>query len=240
MLKKIILKIFILILVSGVALLWLIRGSWSVKGPLLEVKAWIQQTMDNGQWITDKRAPNKTPAGSQVDEPKTLEVEALLASAEEDLFAKAGVQKFKEKIEAPDFTLKNLQGQDVSLKDFRGQVVFLNFWATWCGPCRIEKPTIEKLYQEFKDKGLVVLAISVDQGDSTQLVKSYMEEHNLSYQALLDPEQKIAKAYAVRGIPITYLIDPEGFIVGAAMGARVWDKDASRKLIAHLLEKPEK
>ncbi|HWP48649.1 MAG TPA: TlpA disulfide reductase family protein [Candidatus Limnocylindrales bacterium] len=236
MLKKIIVRIFILILVSGIALLLLISGSWSViKGPLSEVKVWIQQTTENRQGTTDKR-----PAGLQVDESQAVEVETLLASAEEDLFVKAGVQKFKEKIEAPDFTLKNLEGQEVSLKEFRGKLVFLNFWATWCGPCRAEKPTIEKLYQEFKDKGLIVLAISVDQGDSAHLVQSYMEEHKLSYQALLDPEQRVAKAYAVRGIPVTYLIDPEGFIIGAAMGARLWDKDEPRKLIAHLLEKPEK
>ena len=87
---------------------------------------------------------------------------------------------------------------------------------------------------------MVVLAISVDQGDSAQLVHSYMEEHKLSYQALLDPEQRVAKAYAVRGIPVTYLIDQEGSIIGAAMGARLWDKDEPRKLIAHLLEKPKK
>jgi|GEM_PF-403115 len=223
MLKKIMLGILILALSSGLILLG---------------KALIGQVYS---FLLGDIESTLRSAGSRVDEPKTMEVEALLASAqaEEDLFAKAGVQKFNEKIEAPDFTLKNLEGQEVSLKGFRGKLVFLNFWATWCGPCRIEKPTVEKLYQEFKDKGLVVLAVSIDVGDSTQAVKSYMEEHKLSYGALLDPEQTVTKTYAVRGIPVTYLIDQEGYIIGAAMGARLWDKDEPRKLIAHLLEKPK-
>jgi len=160
--------------------------------------------------------------------------------AEEDLFAKAGVQKIQEKIEAPDFTLKNLEGQDVSLKQLRGKLVFLNFWATWCGPCRIEKPTMEKLYHEFKDKGLVILAVSIDLGDSLQLVRSYYEKYKYSYGSLLDPENTVAKMYAVRGLPTTYLIDREGYIIGLAIGARLWDKEGARKLITNLLEKPQK
>lgn len=220
MLKKIILGIFGLVLLIGLILWLVITGQWTVvEDRLLEVGIKWQQAINGGQQTTD--------------------VETLLATPEDGYFAEAGIQKFREKIEAPGFTLKNLEGQDVSLKDFQGKWVLLNFWATWCGPCRIEKPTIEKLYQAFKDKGLVILAISIDQGDSVQLVKSYMEEHKLTYGALLDPENTATKAYAVRGIPATYLIDTDGYIIGGAMGVRLWDKGAVRKLVAHLLDKSE-
>ncbi len=223
MFRKMVLGTLVLALLGGIALWSRIGDPWSViKGRLSGNRA---------------KEPQTAP---QAGEPESMDVETLLASAEDEYFDKAGVQRFREKIEAPDFTLKNLEGQEVSLKDLRGKLVFLNFWATWCGPCRIEKPTLEKLYQEFKDKGLVILAVSIDQGDSIQLVRSYMEEHKLSYGSLLDPENAVGKMYAVRGIPVTYLIDGEGTIIGAAMGARLWDKKEARKLVAYLLEKPKK
>jgi peroxiredoxin len=182
----------------------------------------LQRTADNGQ-----RTSN-------------MEVETLLSPEEEDYFTKAGVQKFQEKLEAPDFTLKNLEGQEISLKQLRGKVLLLNFWATWCGPCRIEKPTLEKLYHEFKDKGLRVLAVSLDQGDSLQAVRSYYEKYGYSYGSLLDPEQEVAQMYGVRGIPATYLIDREGYLVGGVIGAKLWDKGEVRKLVVHLLENTKK
>lgn len=211
--KKIVLGVLILILLSGITF-WLV-----VNRPLLVASYLLQRATDNGK--------------------QPMEVETLLVSAEEDLFAKAGVQKVKEKIEAPDFTLKNLEGQEVSLKQLRGKLVLLNFWATWCGPCRIEKPTLEKLYQEFKDKGLVILAVSIDQGDSLQVVRAYYEKYGYSYGALLDSEMEVARLYGVRAIPASYLIDREGYILGIVLGANLWDKDGARKLITYLLEKSE-
>ncbi len=225
MLKKIILGILILVLAGGITFL----GKFLIG----QVYSFL---------LIDPESSLRAAARSQVAEPKAPEVETLLASveAEEDYFAKAGIQKFQEKLEAPDFTLKNLEGQEISLKQLRGKVILLNFWATWCGPCRVEKPTLEKLYHEFKDKGLVILAISLDQGDSLQTVRSYYKQYGYSYGALLDPEQEVAQMYAVRGIPATYLIDREGYIVGGVIGAKLWDKEETRKLIAHLLEKSEK
>ncbi len=156
-------------------------------------------------------------------------------SGKNDLFTILRIQKFEEPLVAPDFTLKDLKGNQVALKNFKGRVVFLNFWATWCPPCRREMPAMERLYKKLKDRGLVILA--VDMQESEKLVKAFMSEFSLSFPALLDRNGDISFLYGMRGLPTTYIIDREGKIVGKAVGPRDWSSQESIKLFITLLKK---
>lgn len=141
-----------------------------------------------------------------------------------------------DKLPAPEFTLKTLDNKKVALKDLKGKYVFLNFWATWCGPCREEMPSMERLYQKFKSKkNFAMLAASIDRGGE-KAVKRFMEDNNFTFTILLDEDSEVAAEYGVMGIPATYLIDPEGFIINRATGAREWDSKESIEFFDKLLE----
>lgn len=112
---------------------------------------------------------------------------------------------------APDFRLTTLAGDEVQLSDYRGQGVFLNFWATYCPPCEEEMPYIESQYHEFKDKGVVVL--TVDVGEPKLTVESFVKRHNLSFPVLLDQREEIIKLYGIGPIPVTFLIDKDGKVI---------------------------
>ena len=120
---------------------------------------------------------------------------------------------------APDFQLINLDGQSVSLGDFRGKPVLINFWASWCPPCRFEMPFIQEIYEdkEWSDKGLVILAINM--GESPSTAKNFMQRYSLSFPVLLDISQDVSLQYNVPPIPKTFLIDKDGIIQGIKFGA---------------------
>ena len=131
---------------------------------------------------------------------------------------------------APDFQLPNLEGQSISLSDFRGKPVLLNFWATWCPPCRFEMPFIQLIFGESSDTGLVVLAIDI--GEAPDKVKDYLQSGNYSFPVLLDTNQAVALDYNVRAIPTTFLIDKDGIIqvikVGAFSGTAEIEKSLAK------------
>ena len=120
---------------------------------------------------------------------------------------------------APDFRLQNIAGGDVSLSDFRGRPVLINFWATYCGPCRDEMSFIQGVFEDkdWSEQGLVVLAVNL--GDPPAKVEEFMEEYGLTFPVLLDARQDAAKAYNVRGIPATFFIDKNGIIKDRQIGA---------------------
>ncbi len=111
---------------------------------------------------------------------------------------------------APDFTLKDLDGHDVSLKDLIGKTVLLNFWATWCAPCREQMPQIESLSTNFKDKGLVVLG--VNDNETVDVAKKYFEDHKYGFGSVLDSGKVISQKFGVTGIPVVVLIDKAGVV----------------------------
>ncbi len=111
---------------------------------------------------------------------------------------------------APDFTLESLQGNPVSLSDYRGHVVLVNLWATWCTPCRAEIPDLEAAYRAHKADGLVVLGVNI-QG-SRQEVQAFVQEFGITYPILLDTTGKLLNDYRVRGLPTSMLIDRKGVI----------------------------
>jgi len=118
---------------------------------------------------------------------------------------------------APDFQLPNLEGQSISLSDFRGEPVLVNFWASWCGPCIYEMPFIQEVYEEWSASGLVVLAIN--KGESLSTAKDFMQSDNYSFPVLLDISQDVALEYNIRGIPTTFFIDKDGIIQAIKVGA---------------------
>ena len=132
---------------------------------------------------------------------------------------------------APDFTLRDLKGNQVSLSDFRGQPVVLNFWATWCSPCRVEIPHLEALYTKYKDQGLVVIGMNTE--TDYMKVKRFAEPQ-ISYTVLLDGGTQ-AQGYDVSGIPCTYYIDKEGIIQYRSVGFGPGDEVLIEEKIKNLL-----
>ena len=153
-------------------------------------------------------------------------------SAVDDLFRKAGISKINQGA-AADFALRDVSGATVTLSGYQGNLVFLNFWATWCGPCREEMPSMERLYRQIGGRGLVMLA--VNEKESVAQVATFMRSHGLSFPALLDVDGKVSSAYRVWGLPTTYLIDGSGRIIGMKSGPRDWASrevvDAVRRLV---------
>ena len=120
---------------------------------------------------------------------------------------------------APDFQLLSLDGQTISLSDFRGKPVLLNFWATWCGPCKFEMPFLQEIYEdeEWLEKGLVILAVDV--GENPARVKLFASSLKLSFTVLLDIDQDVALQYNLRAFPTTFFLDKDGIIQDAKIGA---------------------
>lgn len=138
---------------------------------------------------------------------------------------------------SPPFTLIDLEGRQVSLSDHRGKVVLLNFWATWCGPCRVEMPAMEALYRDMRSQGLEILAVSVD-AQGSQVTKPFQEAMGLTFPILHDPDYEVGGAYGARTLPISYVIDRDGIIRHRVFGARDWNGSQAKELIRELLAPP--
>jgi cytochrome c-type biogenesis protein len=133
-----------------------------------------------------------------------------------------------------DFSAETLDGTAIRLSDLRGKALFLNFWATWCGPCRMEMPSMDALYRRFKDQGLEIVAVSVRENQRD--VAAFMDEMNLSFPAALDGRGDIAAIYGIEAFPTSYLIDRNGGIVTRLVGARHWDTPELDGLFEALLK----
>jgi len=151
------------------------------------------------------------------------------------VFGTTASAQVEEGVDAPNFTLKNLEGKEVSLSDFRGKHVLVNFWATWCGPCKIEMPSLEALYQRFKNKNFVMLAISNDMFGAT-IVKPFVKANKISFPVLLDQRLKASNAFGVVSLPATFMIDPKGKILGALYGAEDWATPSNILYFENLLK----
>jgi peroxiredoxin len=152
-----------------------------------------------------------------------------------DLFERAGVTELKEGQRGPGLRLAALDGRQSSLEEWRDKVSVLNFWATWCQPCTAEMPTLEALWRAYRERGLVVVGVSVDRGAPRALLDPYVKNLGLSFPILLDPDMATAGAWRVTGIPATFVIRPGGEVVGLAMGAREWNSGEMRALLETML-----
>jgi cytochrome c biogenesis protein CcmG/thiol:disulfide interchange protein DsbE len=135
---------------------------------------------------------------------------------------------------APDFSLEDLNGKSVSLSSFRGKPVIVNFWATWCPYCRKERDHLKKLYEDYSDKNLVIVSVSIDRSFGT--LKKFMEKNPAPFIILYDGDSKVASQFHVAGLPSSFLINRDGVIERKFTGYREWSSDSSRKIIDALTE----
>ena len=150
--------------------------------------------------------------------------------------AQAAVKPEKDRKAAPDFALKDANGATVHLSDYKGKVLILDFWATWCGPCKIEIPWFIEFEQTYKDKGFAVVGVAMDE-EGWPVVKPYIQERKVNYRILMGNEQ-VGQLYGgVDSLPTTFLIDRSGRIAGIHVGLET-GKDGFQNEINHLLAAP--
>lgn len=154
---------------------------------------------------------------------KEISPEKLTLSREkmEKAFNSLKVQLIKDSPSMPDFTLQNLEGKKISTENLRGKFLWINFWATWCPPCRAEMPSMQKVWEEFGGENFIILA--VDLRENREKVRSFIKNNGYTFPILLDTSGDVGKKYGVRSIPTNFFVDPDGKVVGGAIGSREWD-----------------
>lgn len=137
--------------------------------------------------------------------------------------------------EAPNFQLRDLNGRLVALSDLRGKVVLLNFWATWCGPCRVEMPAMEELYRRYSRKDFEILAVSTDP-QGAAVTRPFQEEHQLTFPILHDSDFRVGLTYGARTLPMTFMVDRDGIVRQQIFGARDWAAPEAHQLVQMLMK----
>lgn len=153
------------------------------------------------------------------------------------LVLEIGVILPKKTEQAINFTLSDLNDKKVSLSDFMGKVVFLNFWATWCGPCIKEMPSMEKLHQTMKGQDFVMLGINLDKANNRNQVEAFVKALKVTFPILLDSNKVTTNLYPVDNIPATYIINKDGTKFGKVVGARGWADEDSINFFTELSKK---
>jgi thiol-disulfide isomerase/thioredoxin len=148
-------------------------------------------------------------------------------------FKKLGINRMARITPPVDFILADPAGRSVRLSDLKGKVVFINFWTTWCGACRIEMPAMQGLHEHLKDRDFVMLA--VDLQEPPEQVKRYLDIYKLTFTALLDKDGEVSRSFGIRSIPTTFIIDKQGALIGMALGPRDWNHSDSRALFEYLI-----
>jgi peroxiredoxin len=158
-----------------------------------------------------------------------LLVVVLGLGAAESAVAGAPIQQIAAPYPAPPLRLMNLDDKLVRLSDFRGRTVIINFWATWCPPCRRELPSMQRTYARLKDKGLEILAVNV--GEEWEVIAPFISPYNLEFPILLDPDSSQLTQWQAIGLPTSFLVDEKGMVTHRFTGGRDWDDpDFSRVL----------
>ncbi len=142
-------------------------------------------------------------------------------------------------VDAPQFSLPSLDGRELTLNDHQGKYLLVNFWATWCGPCKLEMPSLESLYLKFKKRNFAVIAISNDIFGA-QVVEPYIQAQNFTFPIGLDPKLKVSNQFGVISLPTTFLINPQGKIIGVLNGAENWVDPKTLLYFDQLLTTAEK
>ncbi len=139
---------------------------------------------------------------------------ALCYTMYNSVFAKQ--DRVKEGSIAPNFVLQSVDGERIELKDLKGKGVFLNFWGTWCGPCKQEFPYMANQYEVFKDRGVEIVAVNV--GESNIAVKNFMGSYGVNFPVAMDKDRQVTEAYDITPLPTTFLINPEGKVIKVIKG----------------------
>jgi peroxiredoxin len=190
------------------------------KGPLQEVAVTLAQAVKRNPPPPDKSG---APAGPYVQLAELIRYEHVKVSLD-DPQLKAAFAKLDENDKLrqnANFTLNDLNGKSWTLKDLRGSVVLVNFWATWCPPCRKEMPDLDALHRRFHKQGLVILSMS---SEEEAKVRSFLADKHYEYSILLDPGEKVNQAFAIEGIPKSFLYDREGKLVAQAIDMRTMNQ----------------
>jgi peroxiredoxin len=165
-----------------------------------------------------------------------LMLQSRMTATPDQLFKKADVLKVPHFTEAMDFTLLDVNAREVRLADLRGKTVLLNFWTTWCPPCRSEMPDMEKLYQKFKNRNFAMVAVSMR--ETAEVVKQFTESHRLNFTVVLDQNGEVSRRFRIRSIPTSYILNTRGQIVGAVPGPRKWSSGDMIALFKSLTAEP--
>jgi peroxiredoxin len=156
-------------------------------------------------------------------------------AAAPDVLSVAGRHAVKLGEPAPNFQLPDLNNHLVTLSDLQGKVVLLNFWATWCGPCRVEMPAMEQLYQTFSRKDLEILAVSID-AQGVAVTRPFQQEYHLTFPILHDADYRVGLMYGAWSLPMTFLVDRQGVVRHQIFGARDWGASEARQLVQMLMQ----
>jgi len=185
---------------------------------LQEVATTLAEALREEPPKANEAKPGEIPE-AYIELASLVRYEHVQAGLDSPLFAAAmaKLEADDQRRQQADFTLTDLGGNAWTLKSLRGKVVLVNFWATWCPPCRKEMPDLQSLYQRFKDQGLVILAIS---DEDASKVKPFVTERRVSYPILLDPGRKVNTLFAIEGIPKTFVYDRDGKLVAQAIDMR--------------------
>ncbi|MFQ3620279.1 MAG: TlpA disulfide reductase family protein [Spirochaetales bacterium] len=182
---------------------------------------------------TTKSTQEEKPSISPVQAAST--VATASTSSLEELFRNAGLSYMGNRdVQAPTFSLQSLGGNEVNLKDFLGKVVVLNFWATWCPPCRAEMPSMETLHKRYENKSFKLLAVNLQ--EELPVVQAFLKQNPYTFTILMDPKGNTAPLYGIRGIPTTFIINENGKLLGAIVGAKEWDTPQVFALFDALLQ----
>ena len=160
---------------------------------------------------------------------------ALYAQDSNKKLEDMGFQVFKEKVSSIDFTLTSITGEKKSLSDYRGKTVLLNFWATWCPPCRSEMPSMEDLYKKMDKNSFEILAVNIQEDKKT--VEDFINRNRYTFPVLLDEKGEAASIYQIRSIPTTFLLDKNGFIFAALTGSREWNETEVVRILKEMAGK---
>jgi len=162
-------------------------------------------------------------------------VAGLGGAAALDILPVAGRHGVKLGEPAPNFQLRDMQGHLVALSDLRGKVVMVNFWATWCGPCRVEMPAMEELYRTFQRKDFEILAVSTD-AQGVSVTRPFQQENHLTFPILHDTDYRVGLTYGARSLPMTFMVDRQGVVRHQIFGARDWGAPEAHQLVQTLMK----
>ena len=150
--------------------------------------------------------------------------------------ASVALSKITSPFSAPDTPLMDMDGKLHKLSDYRGKPVIVNFWATWCPPCRAELPSMNRAWAKVKDEGIMMLAVNM--GESEDTIFPFTGDYPIDFPILLDENGEFALSWKVKGLPTTYVVDPDGLVVYQAVGGREWDNEGLLDTVRALIKKP--
>ena len=181
----------------------------------------------------DPREPAPAEATQQAGDSPVLTASVAHAGGIDEAARELELIRPPRPKQAADFTVSLVSGETLKLQGQRGKPMLVNFWATWCAPCREEMPAMERLYTKHRERGFVLLAVSVDTDAS--VVKPFLERYKLTFPVALDAKMDLANAYGVRALPASFLIDRNGYLTALALGPRTWDNRAAHTLVEGML-----